>query len=113
MGVDDTRLWSLVGWLFAAAVHAVGFSLQLDDRCSIDHAVQYGHRQWGVAEVFGPGLEVDVCHQGGAGALAAGVDDLVPQTGGFRAGSAFGAIEAELVNDQEAELGVKANAVVD
>ena len=45
--------------------------------------------------------------------LAAGVDDLVPQAGGFRADGAFGAIEAELVNDQQAELGVEANAVVD
>src|SRR5208283_3474336 len=45
--------------------------------------------------------------------LGAGVDDLVPQTRGFRTGSAFGAIEAELVDDEEAELGVEANAVVD
>ena len=45
--------------------------------------------------------------------LAAGVDDLVPQAGGFRADGAFGAIEAKFVNDQQAELGIEANAVVD
>ena len=45
--------------------------------------------------------------------LAAGVDDLVPQTGGLRTQAAFDAIEAEFVNDQEAELRIEADAVMD
>ena len=45
--------------------------------------------------------------------LAAGVDDLVPQAGGLRTDGTFDAVEAEFVNDQEAELGIEANAVVD
>ena len=94
-------------------MNAIGFAFQLDDGGAVHHAIQHGHRQRGVAEVFGPGLEVDVGHQGGAGTLAAGVDDLVPQAGGLRTEAAFDAIEAEFVNDEQAELGIEANAVVD
>lgn len=76
-------------------MHAVRFPFQLHDG---GHVVQYGHRQRRVAEVVGPGLEVDVGHQGSAGALTAGVDDLISQAGGLRADGAFGAIEAEFIN---------------
>ena len=94
-------------------MNAIGFAFQLHDRGAVHDAIQHGHRQRRVAEVVGPGLEVDVRHQGGADALAAGVDDLVPQAGGLRTEAAFDAIEAEFVDDEQAELGIEANAVVD
>ena len=45
--------------------------------------------------------------------LAASVDDLVPQAGGLRAETAFDAVEAELINNEQIEPGVKADAIVD
>ena len=45
--------------------------------------------------------------------MAAGVDDLVPQARGLRTETAFDAVEAELVDQEQVEPGVEANAVVD
>jgi len=77
---------------------SVGFALQFHDRCAIHDSVEQGHRQGSVAEVVGPGLEVDVGHQCGGTLLAASVDDPVPQARGLRTDAAFDAVEAELVN---------------
>ena len=76
-------------------MHAVGFAFQLHNRCAVHHPIQQRHRQRPVAEVSRPGLEVDVGDQGRAAALAAGVDDLVPQAGGLRTEAAFDAVKAE------------------
>lgn len=66
-----------------------------------------------VAEVFGPRVEVDVGYQGRADALAARVNDLVPQARGLRTEAAFDAIEAELIDNEQGRSGVEADAVVD
>ena len=39
---------------FVGSVDAVGLALQLDDGRTVDHAIQQGHGQGRVAEVFGP-----------------------------------------------------------
>src|SRR5580658_1206735 len=92
---------------------AVWFALQFDDGGTIYKAVKQGHGQGCVAEVFGPEFEVDVGHECGTGTLAAGVDDLVPQAGRLRTDGAFDTIEAKFVDDEQAELGIEADAVVD
>ncbi len=79
----------------------------------MDDAVQHGHRQLRVAEILGPGVEVDVGDQGGTDPLAAGVDDLVPEAGSLRTEAAFDPVEPEFVNDQKAEFRVEADAFVD
>src|SRR6266540_1284239 len=94
-------------------MNSIGFAFQLDDGGAVHDAIQQRHRQGRVAEVVGPGLEVDVRHQSRADALAARVDDLVPQAGGLRTDAAFNAIEAEFVNDEQVEFGIEADAVVD
>src|SRR5207253_1163058 len=106
-----TRL--VCGQLLGTAMNAVGFALELHDGGAVHNSIQHRHCQGCVTEVVGPGFEVDVGHQGDAGTLAAGVDDLVPQAGGLRTEGAFDAIQAKFVNDEQAELGIKANAVVD
>ena len=78
---------------------SIGFAFQLHDGGTVYDAIQEGHRQGPVAEVVGPGFEVDVGHQGGADALASCVDDFVPQARCLRTDAAFDAVEAELVND--------------
>ena len=103
----------LLGGLFGAAMHSIRFAFQLHDRGAVHDAIQQRHRQGRVAEVVGPGFEVDVRHQGGADALTARIDDLLPQAGGLRADSTFDAVEAELVDDEQVELGVEADAIVD
>ena len=110
---DGANVCSFDGRLVGVAVNSVGFAFQFHDRGTVHDAIQQRHRQRGVAEIVGPGLEVDVRHQGGADALAARVDDLVPQAGGLRTDSTFDAVEAELVDDEQVELGIEANAVVD
>src|SRR6266849_10858141 len=92
-GVRVTAL--LLGELVGAAMRAIGFAFQLYNRGTVHDSVQECHRQGRVAEVVGPGFEVDVRHQGGADALATCVDDLVPQTRSLRADSTFDAVEAE------------------
>ena len=44
-------------------------------------------------------------------ALAAGVDDLVPQADGLWTEAAFDAVKAEFVNDEEVELGIEADTI--
>lgn len=92
---------------------SVGFAFQLHDRRAIYDSIQQSHRQGCVAEIVGPRVEVDVGDQSGGALLAACIDDLVPQAGGLRAEAAFDAIEAELINNKQIELGVKADAIVD
>ncbi len=94
-------------------VDPVGLPLQLHDRGSVDDAIQHGHRQRGVAEVVGPGLEVDVGDQRRGAFLTAGVDDLVPQTRRLRAEAAFDPVKAKFINYQHGKPGVEADAVVD
>jgi hypothetical protein len=77
---------------------SVGFAFQFHDRGAVNHAVEHGHRQRGIAEILGPGLEVDVGDQSGAGSLAACVDDFVPQAGGLLTDGAFDVIEPKFVN---------------
>ena len=88
-------------------------ALQLDDRSAVDHAIQHGHGQLRVAEVLGPLFEVDVGNQSRGAFLAAGVDDLVPQTRRLRREAAFHAIEAKFVHNEERKPRVEADAVVD
>ena len=92
-------------------MHAVGFAFQLHDRRTVHDPIQKSHRQLRVAEVGRPGLEVDVGDQGRTAALAAGVDDLVPQAGGLWTEAAFDAVKAEFVNDEEVELGIEADTI--
>ena len=108
---DGANVCSFDGRLVGAAVNAVGFAFQLHNRRAVHDPIQKSHRQLRVAEVSRPGFEVDVGNQGGAGALAAGVDDLVPQAGGLRTEAAFDAVKAEFVNDEEVELGIEADTV--
>ena len=112
-GESDGKWLIRVRFFGFGAVKSVGFAFQFHDGGAMNDAIQHGHRQLGVAEVFGPGVEVDVGHQGGADALAAGVDDLVPQAGCLRTEAAFDAVEPEFVNDQKAEFRVEADAFVD
>src|ERR1700680_2033624 len=114
--VAERQEWgklSLRGWFFRRAVNTIRLAFQLHDRGAVYDAVQERHRQRCVAEIVGPGFEVDVRHERRAGALAARVDDLVPQAGGLRTDRAFDAVEAEFVDDEQVELGVKADTVVD
>src|SRR5439155_8411950 len=94
-------------------MNAVRFALQFDNRCSVHHSIQQGHRQRRIAEIIGTGFEVDVGHQGRAGSLASCVDDFVPQAGSLGTKAAFNAVQAELINDQQVEAGIEADAVVD
>jgi hypothetical protein len=94
-------------------VDAVGSAGEFHDRRAFDDAVQQGHGQLWVAEIFVPGLEVDVGHQGGAGTVTACVDDFVPQARGVRTQTAFDLVEAKLVDDEQVEAGVEAYALVD
>jgi len=91
--VLEIQFWRLLlfGLLIGVAMNSVGFAFQLHDRRAVHDAIQEGHRQWRIAEVFGPRLEVDVGHQGRADPLTACVDDLVPQAGGLRTEAAFDA----------------------
>ena len=104
---------STCGRLVGAAMDPVGFALQLHDGRTVHDPIQQRHRQGSIAEVFGPGLEVDVGHQGRADPLAARIDDLVPQAGGLRTQAAFDAVETKFVDDQQLEAGIEADAVVD
>ena len=92
------RVWSFRGSFVGTTMNSIGFAFQLHDRGAVHHAIQQGHRQGRVAEVVGPGLEVDVGHEGRRALLAAGIDDLVPQAGGLWADAAFNAVEAEFVD---------------
>ena len=78
-------------------MHAVGFAFQFHNRRAVHHPIQKSHRQLRVAKVSHPGLEIDVGDQGGAGALAAGVDDLVPQAGGLWTEATLDAVKAEFL----------------
>ena len=78
---------------------SVGFAFQFYNRRAIHDSIQQRHRQGCVAEVVGPGLEVDVGYQSRRALLAARIDDLVPQAGSLRAEAAFDAVEAELINN--------------
>jgi hypothetical protein len=62
----------------------VGLAVDLHDDGPIDDAIQEGHRERWIAEVFAPGIEVDVGHQGRGALSAAGVDHLVQEVGGLR-----------------------------
>ena len=90
---------------------AVRFAFDLEDDGAIDDAVEEGHGQGRIAEVVGPGVEVDVGDQGGGPLRAAGVDDLEEEVGGLRRLLAFDVIEAEFVDDQQVEAGVVADAL--
>jgi len=83
--------------LGAGAVGAIGAALDLQDNGAVHDTVEEGHRQRRVAQVFAPGVEVDVRHQRRR-ALRAGVDDLVEQVGGLRRFAAFDLVEAKLVD---------------
>ena len=60
-----------------------------------------------------------VCRGGGRGRIGCGasltarVDDLVTQARGLRAEAAFDAIEAKLVNHEQIEPGIEADAIVE
>ena len=73
-------------------------------------AIQQGHRQGRIAEVIGPVLEVDVGDQRRRSLAAAAVNHLVEQTRRFRVFAAFEFVEAELVDDQQIEAAVVADA---
>src|SRR5260370_27556351 len=85
---------------------AVGLALDLEDDGAVDQAVEESHGQGGIAQILAPGFEVDVGHQRRAGLVAAGVHDLVQQTGGLWRVAAFEAIEAKLVDDEQFKAGI-------
>jgi hypothetical protein len=86
---------SFRGWFLRRTVNPVRLAFQLHDRGAVHDSIQERHRERRVAEIVGPGLEVDVRHQGSADSLAARVDDLVPQARCLRTDSTFDAVEAE------------------
>lgn len=88
----------------------VRLTADLQQDGTIDHAIQEGHRQWRIAQVVAPGLEIDIGSQGGGTSAAACVDDLVEQIGGLGAFAAFDAVEAELVDDHQIETRPVADA---
>lgn len=81
----------------------------LDDR-AVDDPMQQRHRQWRIAEVIGPVFEVDVGNQRGRSFAAAAVYHLVQQARWFRILAAFEFVEAELIDDQQIEATVVADA---
>lgn len=107
---------SLVGGLWGfrglpGPVGAIGLAFELEDDGTVDKPIEEGHGQGDVAEIIAPGLEVDVGDQGSRVLLAAGVDDLVEQTGGLAALRSFNLVEAELIDDQQVEAFVVAQAL--
>jgi hypothetical protein len=72
----------------------------------VDEAVEERHRQWRVSEVAGPGVEVNVRHQGGRRVAIPRVDHFVEQAGGLRSFGAFDAFEAELIDEEQFGAGV-------
>ena len=66
---------------FVRAMSAVAATRDLQHDRSVDDAVEESHRQWWIAEVIAPGVEVDVRRQCGRAAAMAGVDDFVEQAG--------------------------------
>jgi hypothetical protein len=55
-------LWGLVfrGFGGEGFRGAIGPALDLDNDGTFDETVQESHRQWRVAQIVGPGVEVDV-----------------------------------------------------
>src|SRR5260370_3114362 len=84
---------------------AVGLAFDFEDDGAVDQAVEEGHGRGRIAKVLAPGFEVDVGDQRRAYLLAAGVHDLVQQTGSLRRFAAFDAIEAKLVDDEQFKAG--------
>ena len=85
---------------------SIRLTRDFDDDRPVDHAIRECHCQWGVAEIFGPSLEVDICDESGRSLLAASVDDLIEQAGRLRRFLAFQAVETEFVDDQQVEASV-------
>ena len=92
-------------WLrcFARSLGSVTATGDLQYDGSVDDAVQKCHREWRVAEVIGPGVEVDVGGQRCRASAVAGVDHLKQQVRSLRRFRAFDVVEAEFVDDQQVE----------
>jgi hypothetical protein len=94
-------------------VNAVRFAGQFHDGGAVDDAIEECHGQMIVVQVFGPFFEVDIRHQGGAGAITACINDLVPQAGCVGTQAAFNLVEAKFINDEQVVACVEAYALVD
>ena len=104
---------SLVGRFFAAAVDAIGFALQLHDRGAIDDAIQHGHRQGASPRYSAQDSKSMFVTRAVLTRWLRASMILYHKLAACGQTAAFDAIEAEFVNDEQAELGVEANAVVD
>jgi len=91
------------GRWFLGSVGAVRFTADLQQDGPVHDAIQKGHCQRRIAQVFTPSLEVDVRGQGRGSLATAGVDDLVEEVRCLRTLAAFNAVESEFVDDQEIE----------
>jgi hypothetical protein len=93
-------LWGLVfrGFGGEGFRGAIGPALDLDNDGTFDETVQESHRQWRVAQIVGPGVEVDVGEQGGGATAMTSDNNLVEQVSGFGGFEAFDFIECELVD---------------
>jgi hypothetical protein len=85
---------------------AVGFALRLEDRGAVDETVEERHGQRRVAQVFAPGVKINVGHQGRGTLAVASVDDLVKQAGRLRILRAFDQVEAKFVDDEQFLAGI-------
>src|SRR5487761_2476495 len=87
----------------AGAMGAVGAACEFENHGAVDEAVEEGRRQRGVAEVVGPGGEVDVGRQRRRAAAGAGVEEAVVQAAGLGVRLTFQAVETEFVDQQKIE----------
>ena len=81
----------------------VGAAGELEDHGAVDQAVQERRRQRRVAQVVGPGAEVDVRRQRRRATARAGVEQAVVEGAGLGLRLALQAVEAEFVDQEEIE----------
>ena len=82
---------------------AVGAAGEFEDHGAVDQAVEERRRQRWIAEVVGPGGEVDVGRQCGRTPAGAGVEQAVVEGAGLGFRLALQAVETEFVDQEKIE----------
>ena len=82
---------------------AVGTAAQFQDRRAVHQAIEEGGRQRRIAQVVGPGGEVDVRRQHGRTTSHAGVQQTVVKRARVSLRLAFQVVEAEFVDQQQVD----------